>query len=124
LVRKHSFSGNSHSGRKAGRSLKQDEGNMVWDVSFTCDICGRKKLEANHWWMLVLGDVPCFEEGQPGQRFTLLPWNKAESGNPDFYHLCGQGCAMQAMERFMNHGSIVSEGALHGAQEGSVSKQA
>ena len=36
---------------------------MVWDVSFTCDICGRKKLEANHWWMLVLGDVPCFEEG-------------------------------------------------------------
>ena len=49
------------------------------------------------------------------QRFTLMPWNKAESGNPDFYHLCGQGCAMQAMERFMNHGSIVSDGALHGA---------
>ena len=44
---------------------------MVWDVSFTCDICGRKKLEANHWWMLVLGDVPCFDEGQPTQRFTL-----------------------------------------------------
>jgi hypothetical protein len=44
---------------------------MVWDVSFTCDICGRKKLEANHWWMLVLGDVPCFEEGQPRQRFTV-----------------------------------------------------
>ncbi len=80
---------------------------MVWDVSFTCDICGRKKLESNHWWMLVLGDVPCFEEGQPRQRFTLMPWNKAESGNAEFYHLCGQGCAMQAMERFMNHGSIV-----------------
>ena len=54
---------------------------MVWDVSFTCDICGRKKLESNHWWMLTLGDVPCFEEGQPRQRFTLMPWNKAESGN-------------------------------------------
>jgi hypothetical protein len=97
---------------------------MVWDVSFTCDICGRKKLEANHWWMLVLGDVPCFEEGQPGQRFTLLPWNKAESGNPDFYHLCGQGCAMQAMERFMNHGSIVSDGALQSAGESAASKLA
>ena len=90
---------------------------MVWDVSFTCDICGRKKLEANHWWMLVLGDVPCFEEGQPGRRFTLMPWNKAESGNREFYHLCGQGCAMQAMERFMNHGSIVSDGHLHGAAD-------
>lgn len=90
---------------------------MVWDVSFTCDICSRKKSEANHWWMLVLGDVPCFEEGQPRHRFTLMPWNKAESGNRDFYHLCGQGCAMQAMERFMHHGSIVSDGALHGAAD-------
>jgi hypothetical protein len=51
---------------------------MVWDVSFTCDICGKKKGESNHWWMFVLGDVPCFEEGQPNQRFTLLPWNFAE----------------------------------------------
>jgi len=25
--------------------------------------------------MVMLGDVPCFDEGQPGQRFTLLPWN-------------------------------------------------
>jgi len=86
---------------------------MVWDVSFTCDICGKKKGEANHWWMVMLGDVPCFDDGQPSQRFTLLPWNIAESRNPDMYHLCGQGCAMQAMERFMTHGSIESELAAH-----------
>ena len=30
---------------------------MTWDVSFTCDICGKKKGEANHWWMVLLGDV-------------------------------------------------------------------
>ena len=88
-------------------------GVMVWDVSFTCDICGKKKGEANHWWMVMLGDVPCFDDGQPSQRFTLLPWNIAESRNPDMYHLCGQGCAMQAMERFMTHGSIESELAAH-----------
>ena len=68
---------------------------MVWDVSFTCDICGRKKLEANHWWMLVLGDVPCFDEGQPGQRFTLMPWNKAESGNREG---CGTRPAQSARQ--------------------------
>lgn len=79
---------------------------MTWDVSFTCDICGKKKGAANHWWMVLLGDVPCFDEGQPGQRFTVLPWNAAESRNPDMYHLCGQGCAMAAMERFMNTGAI------------------
>lgn len=82
---------------------------MVWDVSFTCDICGKKKGEANHWWMAVLGDVPCFEEGQPSGRFSLMPWNAAESRSQDIYHLCGQGCAMQAMERFMNTGEIESE---------------
>ncbi len=97
---------------------------MVWDVSFTCDVCGRKKIESNHWWMLVLGDVPCFEEGQPAQRFTLMPWNKAESSNPDFYHLCGQGCAMQAMERFMDHGSILSDGLLLNASEDPVNSPA
>ena len=64
--------------------------------------------------MLVLGDAPCFDEGQTRQRFTLLPRNKAES-SIEFYHLCGQGCAMQAMERFMNHGSIVAESLMHGA---------
>lgn len=79
---------------------------MTWDVSFTCDICGKKKGEANHWWMVLLGDVPCYDEGQPGQRFTLLPWNSAESRNNDMYHLCGQGCAMKAMVRFMTTGAI------------------
>jgi hypothetical protein len=82
---------------------------MVWDVSFTCDICGKKKAEANHWWMLILGDVPCFEEDQPSQRFTLMPWNAAESRSGSLYHLCGQGCSMQALERFMSRGKIVSE---------------
>jgi len=82
---------------------------MVWDVSFTCDICGKKKGESNHWWMFVLGDVPCFDEGQPSQRFTVLPWNFAESRNPEMRHLCGQGCAMQALERFMTNQSIERE---------------
>jgi hypothetical protein len=74
---------------------------MSWDVSFRCDICGRKKGDANHWWMVSLGDVPCWDEGQPRQRFTLMPWNALESQNAEFYHMCGQSCAMQAIERFM-----------------------
>jgi hypothetical protein len=99
---------------------------MSWDVSFTCDICGRKKGDANHWWMVVLGDVPCFEEGQPRQRFTLMPWNAAECQSTEFYHMCGQGCAMQAMERFMTDGVVLNEGealgATSSAREESASK--
>ena len=90
---------------------------MVWDVTFTCDICGKAKGEANHWWMASVGSVPCvepdpqdaFEKTFPDQRFTLLRWSRADSQNPDIYHLCGQGCALQAMERFMNEGRIEAD---------------
>jgi hypothetical protein len=90
---------------------------MVWDVSFTCDICGKKKGQSNHWWMLVLGEVPCFEEGQPNQRFTILPWNFAEARNPSMRHLCGEGCAMQALERFMTNQSLAINQANAREQE-------
>ena len=60
--------------------------------------------------MAALGSVPCFEENGGddlrNQRFTLMRWSRADSQNPDMYHLCGQGCAMQAMERFMTEGAI------------------
>ena len=82
---------------------------MVWDVSYTCDICGKKKGESNHWWLLSLGNVLCFEEGQPNQRFTILPWNVNESRIGEMRHLCGQGCAMKALERFMTNRTIVME---------------
>ncbi|MHB1022429.1 MAG: hypothetical protein ACYC46_04060 [Acidobacteriaceae bacterium] len=82
---------------------------MGWDVNYTCDICGKPKREANHWWMVMLGEVPCFDQGQPARRFTLLPWNTTEAANPNIHHLCGESCAMKAMERFMSSGEIFPE---------------
>ena len=86
---------------------------MAWDESFICNICGTVKLESNHWWMITLGNVFCFDEGQPSRHFTLLPWNEEQSRNPDVYHVCGEGCASKALERFM------SSGTLDGAKVGS-----
>jgi hypothetical protein len=74
---------------------------MVWDVSFTCDICGKTKGEANHWWMLSHSECACDEEDQVPQRFSVIPWSADQSRNPEMRHLCGKGCAMQALERFM-----------------------
>jgi hypothetical protein len=74
---------------------------MVWDVSFTCDVCGKTKGEANHWWMLSHADCVCDEEDQVPQRFSITPWSADQSRNPEMRHLCGKGCAMQALERFM-----------------------
>jgi hypothetical protein len=77
---------------------------MGWDVSFTCDICGKKKGEANHWWMLSHAD-------QVPQRFSVMPWNAEDSRNPEMRHLCGKGCAMQALERFMTPRAAAIENA-------------
>lgn len=106
---------------------------MVWDVSFTCDICGKTKGEANHWWMASLGPLesaepvdrdPSFSDSSFGShasggrasrdadallRFSLMRWHAAECRNPEIYHLCGQGCAMQAAERYMTEGAIDAE---------------
>lgn len=82
---------------------------MVWDVSFTCDVCGATKGEANHWWMMSYADCPCDEEDQLPQRFSVLPWNAEQSRNPEMRHLCGKGCAMQALERFMTPKAVPVE---------------
>ncbi len=86
---------------------------MVWDLSFSCDMCGQKKGEANHWWMAVMEKQSCYEEGQPDHGFLLLPWNREQCRSGELVHLCGQNCAMQAMERFMSHGSIHLDAGLH-----------
>lgn len=82
---------------------------MAWDEAFTCDICGKTKGIANHWWMVMLGDVACCEDDQPQRRFTLLPWNPGESRNSEVFHLCGGGCANKALERFMTSGTLLQE---------------
>ncbi len=80
---------------------------MVWNVTFTCDICGKHKGEANHWWMASFGSGAETQSASPGDnRFTLRRWSRAESQNEDMYHLCGQRCALQATERFMTEGAI------------------
>lgn len=87
---------------------------MVWDLSFTCDICGKQKGESNHWWMARLEDadaaqqpekhgadparvaVMALDQPEPIERFTLVRWNAESCCDPELHHLCGQGCAMQA----------------------------
>ena len=81
---------------------------MVWEVSFTCDICGTTKGEANHWWMLSYAECQCDDIEQMPQRFAVMPWSVEQSRDPEMKHLCGKGCAMQALERFMTPDTSVA----------------
>lgn len=82
---------------------------MVWEVTFTCDICGQKKGDGNHWWMIALPEEEAFNATGNMERFTLQPWHAEESHSSHYSHLCGQNCALQALERFMNSGSLQIE---------------
>ena len=77
---------------------------MAWSVAYACDICGTGKGEANHWWMASLT-----EPAESGH-FTLMRWTAGQSPGhsqgEDVYHLCGQRCVLQAIERFMTEGAI------------------
>ena len=78
---------------------------MVWSVAFSCDFCGKGKGEANHWWMARLNES--HEASTPAaSAITLMRWTSVKSQDPDIFHLCGQNCALQAVERFMTEGAI------------------
>jgi hypothetical protein len=81
---------------------------MVWEVSFTCDVCGATKGEANHWWMLSFAECACDDIDQVPQRFSVMPWSVEQSRDGEMRHLCGKGCAMQALERFMTPSTSVA----------------
>jgi hypothetical protein len=83
---------------------------MAWEVSFTCDVCGATKGEANHWWMLSLAECACDDVDQMPQRFSVMPWSVDQSRNGEMRHLCGKGCAMQALERFMTPNTSAAPG--------------
>lgn len=82
---------------------------MTWNESFRCDICGKLKLESNHWWMVKLANVPYVQDGHHPRQFALVPWNSEESRDAKVHHICGEGCATKALERFMSSGTLAAE---------------
>ena len=48
-------------------------GAMVWDVAFTCDICGKKKGEANHWPAFSTLYVAAVEHGREPEPGYVSP---------------------------------------------------
>ncbi len=78
---------------------------MVWSVAYSCDICGKGKGEANHWWMARLSEAHDPSSSAAGS-IILMRWTSGKSQDADVFHLCGQHCALQAMERFMTEGAL------------------
>jgi len=73
--------------------------------TFRCDVCGKLKKEANHWFRALV---------YVGPRFEIVSWGAPSicpqilNGwielNPVQQHLCGMECAQKAMAKAMQEG--------------------
>jgi hypothetical protein len=75
---------------------------MSYSESYTCDVCGNKKAEGEHWW---LGWVDCFQGENPDENQPLLQltrWQRTQAHADGVKHLCGARCAGTMMDRWMS----------------------
>jgi hypothetical protein len=54
---------------------------MVWDVSFTCDMCGKQKGESNHWWMAAVEQPASLDEPHDQPRSVDRRANQGHNGS-------------------------------------------
>lgn len=64
---------------------------------FHCDQCGRKKGEANHWWMAVILWPESRTHG-----LKVFVWQASEEQFSGVKHLCSQECVLKEVAAFMN----------------------
>jgi len=69
---------------------------MTLKHTYECDVCGKVRKEANHWWIAL---------PNPALGFYLQSWVGAEKqkmlDKDGILHLCGQECVHKCLDRFM-----------------------
>lgn len=70
---------------------------MSKETAIKCDVCGKKKEDANHWWSLHVN----YEKGS-----ASLEIGKLDSQNITSADVCGHQCAVQCLARFLDHGTL------------------
>lgn len=80
-----------------GRGLLLLSGGEVLLVSWTeqinCDICGKKKGDVNHWWLM----------SKTLTEFRIHRWNEKTVKRLVRFgkHLCGQECVIKAVNEYL-----------------------
>lgn len=62
---------------------------------FKCDVCGKQKGEANHWF---LANTPV----SPQPVIRICGWNIDAAYMPEFVHLCGEECVQKKVSEFLS----------------------
>jgi hypothetical protein len=74
---------------------------MTWTETFTCNVCGKRKGDVDHWWIAWVDEMRPSDAEDSLPRFQVLPWSELMARSPEAIHLCGAGCALKETERWM-----------------------
>jgi adenine-specific DNA methylase len=69
---------------------------MAWTEQITCDGCGKKKGDVNHWWLME----------KTANEFRIYRWNEQTTKGliRRAKHLCGQECVIKAVNEYLSGG--------------------
>lgn len=60
-------------------------------VVYQCDVCGRRKGDANHWFLIFPGVKECI----------IRPWDATFSNHGMWSHICGDECLHKKLQEFL-----------------------
>ena len=74
---------------------------MVWAQRFTCDVCGKRKGDSEHWWLAVNECGASIGEAASQPILKLFPWDNMGAHSAESKHLCGAVCSHTYLDRWM-----------------------
>ncbi len=90
---------------------------MGWTETFTCNVCGKRKSESDHWWLVWIEPVQPSDHESVKPKLQILPWSELMARSPEVMHFCGAGCLLKEVERWAMATTEQSRApARHGAK--------
>lgn len=74
---------------------------MTWTESFSCNVCGKRKGEVDHWWLAWVDQIQPSDDEEFKPKLQVMPWSELMARSIEIVHLCGAGCALKEAERWM-----------------------
>lgn len=83
-------------------------------LQFSCDICGTKKGNNNHWFLAWLSDdaiVPQITTEitrnlAVPQSLVIAKWDEIAARQLEVTHLCGESCTLKMVQRWITTRSL------------------
>ena len=49
---------------------------MTWTETFSCNVCGKRKGEVDHWWLAWVDQIQPSDEEEFKPKLQIIPWSE------------------------------------------------